>query len=115
MTTQIRAMGNKEAQRSTVRRVKSVLGKNTRTGTSKIEILHKDGTITEVTQPAKMVKHIITENSGKYNQNGDCPLLQDDLLRDLGILGDGPEVDKVLNGTYEPPASTSWATHRWLR
>ena len=115
LAAEIRAMGNKEKQRSTSRRVKTVLGKNTRNGTSKIEILHKDGSITEVTQPRKMVRHIIKENSAKYNQNGDCPLLQDKLLKDLGILGDGPEVENVLNGTYEPPPSTSWATRRWLQ
>ena len=115
LATEIRAMGNKERQRSTSRRVKAVLGKNTRTGTSKIEILHQDGTITEVTQPVKMVGHIIKENQAKYNQNVNCPLFQDGLLQDLGLLGDGPEVEKVLNGTYVPPASASWATKRWLR
>ena len=115
LATEIRSMGNKEAQRSTSRRVRTVLGKNARTGTSKIEILHKDGTITEITQPNKMVHHIIGENQAKYNQNGDCPLFEDELLRDLGILGDGPEVHKVLDGTYKPPPSASWATRRWLR
>ncbi len=103
LATEIQAMGNKERQHSTSRHVKTVLGKNSRTGTSKIESLHKDGTITEVTQPDKMVHHIIKENQAKCNQNVKYPLFADGLLQDLGLLGDGPEVENVLNGTYIPP------------
>ena len=115
LATEIRNMTIRENQRTTARRIKSTLGKNHRTGTSKIEITEPNGTITEVTHPKQMVKHIIQENRSKYNQNGKCPLFAKKLMEDLGLLGDGPEIEKVLDGTYEPPPDTPWATRRWLQ
>ena len=58
-----------------------------------------------------MEKYIIKENESKFHQTeGRCPLLYGRLYRDLGAMGDGPEVPNVLNGTYTPPPGTSAVT-----
>ena len=63
-----------------------------------------------------MEKYIIKENKSKFHQTeGRCPLLYGQLYRDLGAMGDGPEVPNVLNGTYTPPPGTSAVTVQWLQ
>ena len=113
--TELRSLRTRERQRTNARHIQNVLGKSRGQGTSKIEVLRKDGTIKEVTQPRQMEKYLIKQNRGTYNQNGDCPLLQGQLLDDLGLLGDGPEIINVLNGTYVPPDGTPPATILWLK
>ena len=62
-----------------------------------------------------MTELIAEENREKFHQTYNCPLFQQQILDDLGLLGDGPEVVNVLNGTYNPTEGTSWATRRWLQ
>ena len=62
-----------------------------------------------------MERHIIRENQNKVHQSENCPLFHADLVKDLGFMGDGPEVDNVLNGSYLPPEGIGWATARWLK
>ena len=113
--TELRNQGIRERQRTTSRHIRQVIGKGKSQGTSKIEMLLADGTVKEITQPKEMEKCLLQQNRSTFNQNGDCPLLQDQLLTDLGLLGDGPEVINVLNGTYDPPEGTSAATILWLK
>ena len=111
----IRGLDSIETQRKVARRIKQTLGKTGSKGTSKIEIKNPDGTIREITDPDEMTELIAEENREKFHQTYNCPLFQKQLLEDLGLLGDGPEVINVLNGTYQPPEGTSWATRRWLK
>ena len=113
--TELRNLGIRERQRTTARHIKQVFGKGKGQGTSKVEILMRDGTVKEITQPKEMEECLLNQNRTTMNQNGDCPLLQDTLLEDLGLLGDGPEVINVLNGTYKPPDDTPAATVLWLQ
>lgn len=45
----------------------------------------------------------------------DCTLFEEHLLQDIRLLGDGPEVINILNGSYVPPEGMPWATKRWLQ
>ncbi len=111
----IRGLAAKESQRKVSRRIKRTLGKGSNKGTTKIEIQMEDGSIREITDPEEMNGHIADENRSKFYQTRNCPLLREELLKDLGLLGDGPEVINVLNGTYSPPPGTPWAVKRWLQ
>ena len=111
----IRGLAAKESQRKASRRIKHTLGKYSNSGTCKIEVSNPDGTTKEVTDPDEMNDHIADENRSKFHQTENCPLLEENILKDLGLLGDGPEIINVLNGTYIPPEGTSWATRRWLQ
>ena len=111
----IRGLDAKETQRKNWRRIQYTLGTKGGKGTSKIEIELPDGTIKEITDPDEMNEYIVDENREKFHQTRNCPLLFEQLLADLGLMGDGPEAINVLNGTYIPPEGTSWATTRWLQ
>ena len=113
--TMLRQMDLQEQQRRDSRRIKATLKKNSRCGTTRIQVI--EGTTTkEITKKAEMEKLIIAENEKKYHQTeNSCPLLQGQLLEDIGLLGDGPAVEDILNGTYIPPPSSSTATKLWLK
>ena len=91
--------------------IKIVLKKDRGQGTSKIHIKpHRR--VREITRKREMERYIIKENSDKfYKTEGRCPLLIKGIICDLGLIGDGPQVDNVLNGTYTPPEGTSYATN----
>ena len=115
IATEIRNIQVREQQRTTSRRIKTVFGRGRGQGTSKIEITLEDGSIKEITRQGTMERHIIRENRNKVHQSENCPLFHDDLVKDLGFMGDGPEVDNVLDGSYLPPEGIGWATARWLK
>ena len=52
--TELRNLGIRERQRTTARHIKQVFGKGKGQGTSKVEILMRDGTVKEITQPKEM-------------------------------------------------------------
>ncbi len=110
----IRQMNTIEQQRTTSRRVKHALKKGQRQSTSKIQV-EEDGKLIDVTEKDEMEDRIMPENEAKFHQTQHTPLLHDDIINDIGLMGDGPKVDQVLDGTYEPPDSCSWATKRWLQ
>ena len=62
-----------------------------------------------------MERYIIRKNRDKLHQTERCPLFHKNILRYLGLMGDGPGVDKVLNGTYIPPKGTCWEVKQWLQ
>ena len=49
-------------------------------------------------------------NETNFHQTEDCPLLNGQLLMDIGFLGEGPQVENVLRGTYAIPADTLQGT-----
>jgi len=58
---------------------------------------------------------VIQENEWKYHQTEGGSQLLDDVFRvNFGSFGEGPEIDAVLNGTYELPAHVSQATQDFL-
>jgi len=95
-------------------RMKYTLKKNQQCGTTMIQV-EENGRAVDITDQHEMERLIIQENESKYHQTESrCPLLQGQLLRDIGLLGDGPEVENILNGTYEYPDDTSEAVRLWL-
>ena len=113
-STALQGIMHREEVRSTYKQIRRVT-KERQGGTIKIHV-ERDGTVQEITRKTEMEKHIIKENEAKFHQTeGRCPLLHGQLYRDLGSMGDGPEVPNVLNGTYVPPPGTSDVTAKWLK
>ena len=67
LATEIRNLSIREQQRTTARRIKTVLGRGRGQGTSKIEI-YQDGSIKEITRQGQMERYIIRENRDKFHQ-----------------------------------------------
>ena len=112
---ELRQMNLREQQRRTSRRIKATLKKNARCGTTRIQVT-RNGIQKDITKKSEMEKYIIRENEKKYHQTErSCPLLQGELLDDIGLLGDGPAVEDILNGTYSFPPNTSEITKKWIR
>ena len=112
--TMLKEMQQREKARTTYRHIRYAT-KIRQSGTTKIHIRTSDG-FKEVTRQHEMEKAILQENETKFHQTeARCPLLQGKLYRDLGAMGDGPQVGKVLDGTYTPPPGTSEVTKSWLR
>ena len=113
-STALNNLIHREEVRSTFRQIQKVTKKR-QSGTVKIHVT-ENGTTKEITKKLEMESYIIKENKSKFHQTeGRCPLLYSRLYRDLGAMGDGPEVPNVLNGTYIPPPGTSDTTVRWLK
>lgn len=60
---------------------------------------------------------LLIENKRKYLQTYDTPPLTIPLLDDIGLRGEGPEVDNMLKGNYCPPStlnehSKAYSYHR---
>ena len=114
VSTALQGIIHREEIRSTFQQIKRVT-KTRQSGTIKIQV-KRDGRVQEITKKTEMEKYIIKENEAKFHQTeGRCPLLHGKLYRDLGSMGDGPEVPNVLNGTYVPPPGTSPVTAQWLK
>ena len=104
-----------EQQRRTARRIRWTFKNNVRCGTTMIKV-NRNGRVDDITDQDEMERMIIAENQKKYHQTeARCPLLRGQLLEDIGILGNGPAVEDILNGTYECPEGTSEATKLWLK
>ena len=108
-------MNQQEQQRRNARRIKATLYRNVRCGTTRIQV--RDGNcLRDITKKSEMEKIIIQENEKKYHQTKTtCPLLQGQLLEDIGLLGKGPKVDSILDGTYQLPSDTSNNVKLWLK
>ena len=110
----LRNMQTMEVTRRTFRRIRYTTKKR-QSGTTKIQVKRRRR-LYEITKKKEMEKHILRENERKVHQTeGRCPLLHGQLYKDLGAMGDGPCVEAVLKGTYEPPEGTSHETRAWLR
>ena len=115
MATEIRNIQVREQLCTAACRIKTVFSRGRGRGTSEIEITLEDGSIREITRQETMKRHIIRENRNKFHQMEKCPLFYEDLIADLGLMGDGPEVESVLNGFYIPPEGIRCATAHWLK
>ena len=113
-STEIKALRHREAQRFTARKIKSALGKSKGSGTTKIVISTENGN-EEITDPKLMVSHIIAENVAKFHQTRDwSELHRPEIIDDLGLMGEGPEVEAVLAGEYVPSIDLTQYTESWL-
>ena len=109
------AMNLRERQRDSARKIKYVTGKLQGVSTSHVEVTDEQGNATEIKGKQELEAAIIRENEAKFHQTEDCPLLNGQLLLDIGLLGDGPQVESILLGTYEIPADDPQETQDFLR
>ena len=92
----LRNIQHREVQRENARTIKYVLFKLHGGGTS-VVIINKNGHLVELTSKKAIEAALILEHLRKYHQIEDfCPLLSGQLLDDIGILGEGPQVDNIL-------------------
>lgn len=114
--THIRMRLKREEQRDVARSARYMLNKISSGATTKVQITDATGTKSEYTDKADVERLIIQENERKYHQTeGGTELLNQEFLDKLGQYGEGPEVDNVLNGTFEYPDNTSPATKEFLQ
>ena len=112
--TALQNIQHREAQRSSARTVKYVLMKLNGGGTSMVVII-RNGETVEITTKEELEQALLHENEWKYHQTeGFSQLLSGPLLDDIGLLGEGPHVKNILNGSYVVPEGTNPGTKLYL-
>ena len=112
--TALRNIQHREAQRSSGRTIKYVLMKLNGGGTSMVVII-RNGEMVEITTKEELEQALLHENEWKYHQTeGFSQLLSGPLLDDIGLLGEGPHVENILNGSYVVPDGTNPGTKLYL-
>ena len=112
--TALKNIQHREAQRDSAQTVRYVLHKMHGGGTSMV-IITRNGVMVELTSKAEIERALLLENESKYHQTeGYSQLLSGALLEDIGLLGDGPYVRNILNGSYIIPDSANPGTRMYL-
>ncbi len=84
-------------------------------GGTSLVIITKDGVMVELTSKAEIERSLLEENESKHHQAEGCSqLLAGALLADISLLGDGPHVRNILNGTYIIPDKANPGSHMYL-
>jgi len=92
-----------------------MLGKTKGGSSNQVTVTNPDGSHSDLTERHGMEATVIMENERKYHQTeGGSQLLDDVFWVDFSSFGEGPAIDAVLNGTYEPPAHSTQATKDFL-
>ena len=105
--TFLKNMNRHENQRRLYRNIRHMEKKIRAGATRKITCTVND-TTTEHTDKDIIESLIIDENDKKYHQTeGGSQFLEPEFLASLGNYGEGPDINKVLNGTYTCPQSAS--------
>jgi hypothetical protein len=104
----------REAQRTTARKIKSVLRRVQGNGVTKVSLLNDRGEWVETTGKLDIEKGCAKENATKFRQTENTPCMNGQLAEDLGFLGNTPSADAILEGRYQPPPGTSQFTAEFL-
>ena len=103
-----------ESKRRLFRNIRHIEGKMRGGFTSKIEVKSNNMTV-EYTDRNSIEEKTIQANEVKYHQTeGGSQFLQNDFIASLGHHGEGPDINKVLQGNYTPPPSASLETQEYL-
>ena len=114
--THLRNMNKAEAQRRLFRTIKVVEQKLSSGSTSRVIVMTANGDQKELTTKAEIETAIIEENEKKYHQTeGTSQITSPILLPLLGKHGEGPAIDQILNGTFNPPPGISQSTIDFLQ
>lgn len=109
--THIRNLTHQENTRALFRRIRYMENKIRNLSTSRITITTKGGRFVEKVKNEEVELGILRANEVKYHQTeGTGQLQQQQLLHDLGTMGEGNCVPAVLSGTYRVPSGTSKVT-----
>ena len=99
----LRGLIELEKKRAAFRRLKRIMKGDNNTSTTSVLVSAPDGSIREVINKEEMESAIINENRKKYHQTEDtCPFLQEPLRSQLGDCADGPDITKVIDGSFSP-------------
>ena len=104
----------REQQRSSARKIKYVLQKVLGNGVSKISLLNNEGLWEETTNKKLIEQGCADENTNKYRQTQNTPMMQGQLVRDVGYLGNTEAAQAILDGTYMPPPGTNRYTTEFI-
>ena len=96
----MKKMKNVEEQRRVNRRIKRVTGKGMGKQVTKCFSSHT-GTRTEYNEKQAMWDVCRIENEARFTRSLDTDFMQPPLLDDMGLLADTPQVESMLNGTYD--------------
>ena len=111
----LRNLNRIENQRRLYQNIRIMEKKHKGGSTSKVIITSKDGSTEEYTSKLPMEKVIASSNEKQWHQTeGGSQLLQDEFIEKLGNHGEGPEIHKVMDGSFIYPNSTSTATKEFL-
>jgi hypothetical protein len=97
---EMKKMKNVEEQRRVNRRIKRVTGKGMGKQVTKCFSSHT-GTRTEYNEKQAMWDVCRIENEARFTRSLDTDFMQPPLLDDMGLLADTPQVESMLNGTYD--------------
>ena len=79
------------------------MGKTHSNSTTHVSITSKEGIKEDITDKEKMEKAIIEENVKKFHQTENtCPFLKHPLKEQFGYFGEGPAMEQVYQGNYQP-------------
>ena len=103
----------REEQRTTFRRIKRLKGESNLATTFVQK--NDNGIIQDIVDQTEIEEAIIQENRQKYHQcEMSCPFLQPPLVQDFGFCGNGPQMEKFVNGTYEIPPDIDEYTRDYI-
>lgn len=109
--THIQNLTQQENTRALFRHIRYLEQKINNLSTSRVIVSDKQGRKREILNKHSIERHLLAANETKYHQMEDCcPLTRGQLLNDIGILGDSPKVQDILNGTYRCPPGINTAT-----
>jgi hypothetical protein len=111
---ELKRLLNIERQKTTARTVKRMRHRLEKSATIKV-FATENGIRTIVTEKEKIEEVCINENISRFSQSYGTPPLREPLLSELGIWGDGPAVEAILQGTYEPPDDIDNFTRKLLK
>ena len=92
----------REQSRSDARKIKKVISDPRAGGLNRIIAPNPStGVREELLNEREIVGACIRENKKKYFQTYNTPSLMEPLLSEIGLKGDGPGVESILNGTFQ--------------
>jgi Reverse transcriptase (RNA-dependent DNA polymerase). len=114
-STHVRNLSHQENTRALFRRIRYMERKISNLSTTRLSTRSRGGKKIELVQKAEVEACIIEENKRKFHQTeGTGQLQKGRLLKDLGRMGEGPEVGALLSGKYVPPLGLSRHTRDFL-
>ena len=112
--TALKNINHRKASRDSWRTINYVLHKLHGKGTTMV-IVTRNGVLVELTSKLEIERALLEEHERKMHQTeGFSQLLYGPLLDDIGLIGNGPQVSNILNGSYIVPDGTETGTRLYL-
>jgi hypothetical protein len=105
----------REDQKLSVTQIKMVGGKLQSGGVSRVTYLEKNGVVHESTGREHLEELCNKAKKAKLQQKSDTPFMTGALQEDVVLLGIGPAVCMMLDGTYDPPEEVDEYTKKLIK